>query len=125
MGSVGTDDKFVMMDRVEDQLWELWIRVQWGMAYGMGQWMARCQVVECESSCWSLQCSAVFFVSFCKCIVTLLRVERFPPSGPIQECFHETFACSDRVPELLTFKFVDLKDYTFMQINLFLVQINV
>ena len=53
MGSVGTDDKFVMMDRVEDQLWELWIRVQWGMAYGMGQWMARCQVVECESSCWS------------------------------------------------------------------------
>ena len=42
MGSVGTDDKFVMMDRVEDQLWELWIRVQWGMAYGMGQWMARC-----------------------------------------------------------------------------------
>jgi hypothetical protein len=119
MGSVGTDDKFVMMDRVEDQLWGLWIRVQWGMAYGMGQWMARCcgsgssgawpmgwvsgwqgarwlsarahvgvdgkvlwirvqwgmaygmgqwmarcQVVECESSCWSLQCSAVFLLVF-------------------------------------------------------------
>ena len=68
MGSVGTDDKFVMMDRVEDQLWELWIRVQWGMAYGMGQWMARCQVVECKSSCWSscwsLQCSAVFLLVF-------------------------------------------------------------